>query len=606
MAKTPFKTVLFLILFTMSVLLVSLGGSLWFLSMQNIHKFESIFTTIATVEQKPSGSSKVATWDWESESNQYVTKNEYGPLHTLKNLQLEGIEYLSGPEIRPYYSAYTPDLRLFDDKMGGPNNGMIVEASPEVDCIPAGPVKMKIKKVLYSYYRVNEPYFYFCDHNNKTPEKLYANKTYVMSITDGTPHHFKSLPFEKWVFEYVPVEGVATEQADKNGNLVKSQFENASYQEVTENFYNTDAGKRWLALCEARNLATHSVAVTATDNTNMMLPFYNEDSYILEGNALSEEDYKLGNKVCLVSRLLARWNSLKVGDKIRLPLRSANYADSANLGIDLEFVAAIGLLNAKGEVYPVFEDSSYTIVGIYDTQPGSSLAYGYRLNDDEIIVPKASIKNSDENNIMRAGRMRNYTTSFQIPNGDIDKFQEVFSKTGIKDLEITFYDKGYTRLEKGLLNMKQMSISMLIAGSITAIFILLFFCNMMITKQRKRTAIERSLGMTKNQCIWSLLSGILLIAMLGSLFGSIGGTLLSHSAAGNMTSIERYDRQYSAGKPDSLDKEKELEIGTTTSSEVGIAVVSGIAMFTLAGLIAFYDIRKNLQCEPLELLSNSE
>ncbi len=285
-------------------------------------------------------------------------------------------------------------------------------------------------------------------------------------------------------------------------------------------------------------------------------------------------------------------------------MRSANYADSANLGMNSEFWAGIGILNAKGEVYQVFEDSYYTISGIYDTLYGSALATGYRLQENEIIVPKASIKNSDENNILRGGRMRGYTTSFQIPNGDIDEFQEAFSKTGINDLEITFYDKGYSRLEGGLINMKRMSMSMLIAGSITALFVLLFFCNMLITRQRKRTAIERSLGMTKKECTWSLLSGILLIVLIGSFLGSISGTLLSHKASSSMTSIERYDRNYS--KLTALNSETEVNISDTGSSNIGIAVVTGIAMFAVAGLIATYDIHKNLQCEPLELLSSSE
>lgn len=606
LVKTPVKTILFLLLFMVSVLLVSLGGSLWFLTQENIHKFENIFTTIATVEQKPVSSSKEKIWDWESKAYHYTTKDEYGPIHTLADLQLDGIEYLSGPEIRPYYAAYSPYVRRMEDEIGGNSNCMIVEVSPEKDCIPAGPVRMNIKKVLFSYYKVNQPYFYLCDHNNKNPDKFYADKTYVMSVTDGFTHNFYTTPANEWIFEYNLADGVATEQATKDGKLIDAKFKNVSYQEVTENFYDTEDGKRWLALSKARKLACESVPVTATENTNLMLPFYNGDAFILDGNELSEEDYTLGNKVCLISRHFAKLTSLKIGDKIHLPLRTANYADSANIGIERERWAGISLLNAEGKAYEVFEESDYTIKGIYDVLPGTSLATGYRLHENEIIVPRKSIKNSDENNILKAGIMKGYTTSFQIPNGDIDKFMEAWNKTGITDLEITFYDKGYSRLESGLLNMKRMSLSMLIAGSITAIFILLFFCNMLITKQRKRTAIERSLGMTKKQCIGSLLAGILLVAFFGSILGSIGGTVLSQNVSGNMVSIERYSREYTVGKPESLDAEKEAQLSTASSSQVAIAVVSGITMFSIAGLIAVYDIRKNLKCEPLELLSSVE
>ncbi len=594
--RTPVKTVLFFLLAGMAAALLSTGGGLWKMCRENMVYFESLFQTIATAEQKPVQIIKDESWDWEREKYTTYNRKEYGDVIPLSVLDFEGADYISGPETRAWYAAYVPDYLLLDYNEGV-SNPMIVEASPVEDGIPAGPIKMEIKNILYSYYRYNAPFFNYCDHNNPSPEMMYADKTYIMCLIDGLPHGWQSP--NPGPNEFVPCSGVISTQARPDGSRIPNDLSGDYIAEVTPGFYETEEGKHWQALIQEFEIGYwKSVPVTATENTDLIPMFYDGNIFMEQGRGFTEEDYREGKKVCLISRKFARRNEFEVGDILHLPLRSANYTKSA-------YISGEGYLTAKGDVYPVFEDGYWEICGIYDVLPGGSTkGHGYRMAYNEIIIPKSSMENSDSENIAEPGYMRGYTTSFEIPNGTIEHWKSLWEQQGIDGLEITFYDRGYSVLEAGLKRMNRMAIILLVTGAVSAVCVLIFFCHMFITKQSTRTAIERSLGLSKGQCAASLLSGILLIVLCGCIIGSIGGYYCSTTAAQKVTQVERFDRRYSSGMMSISEDEEATTYLITGDWRVG--AVTGSAILVLAAGIAFTMIQKSLKREPLVLLSGRE
>ncbi|MDE7232554.1 MAG: ABC transporter permease, partial [Lachnospiraceae bacterium] len=101
--RTPVKTVLFLLLLAFTVALVSAGGSLWELCGANMERFEDIFVTIGTVEQRPERTVQEGVWSANTKDYRYYNSRIYGDTIPLSVLNLEGVEYLSGPEQRAYY-----------------------------------------------------------------------------------------------------------------------------------------------------------------------------------------------------------------------------------------------------------------------------------------------------------------------------------------------------------------------------------------------------------------------------------------------------------------------------------------------------------------------
>lgn len=620
LVRTPVKTILFFLLLGFTVALVCAGGNLWKLCSDNLERFETIFTTIGTVEQRPERVEQEAEWFADLEDYRYFNCRVYGENVPVDVLDFEGAGYLSGPEQRAYYEALPQDYELKED-LEGWRQGMIVEASPLEDGAPAGPVKMEFKRVLFSTYPINTLTFYLCDHYTEHPRMLYAGKTYLMALVDGSAHDWEENGAAA-TFEYWPMEGPYSTQTDAEGKRLPTDLTGDWIAEVTPGFYESKEGQAWLRFCEdyEQRGVYVSFPVTATQNLNLVMAFYNKEAYIAEGEAFSEEDYSLGNRVCLVPDRFAVRNNLKVGDSLHLALRYANYAESANRG------GGEGRLTAEGEFYDVFEESDYEIKGVYAVGIGGSEGdWGYMLERNEVFIPTASIKNSNENNIAEYGPMMGYTTSFQIPNGSesIENYKALWEAQGIDNVEITFYDGGYTKLEGGLKNMRNMALLLLATGIVSAVCIVIFFCHIFIAKQKKRTAIERSLGMTKGQCLSSLLIGILVIALAGSAAGAFAGQAFAGRAAARMEQTETFSTLFSNGAVQ-LDREREEQEklegkndGSEEETEVAESVYlietdwrmsvvcgGGVFLFTLAAAVT--GICGNLRREPMELLATAE
>ena len=596
--RTPVKTVLFFLLITFAAILSTLGSNLWRMSSANIKAFEEVFTTIGTVEQKQTILTKNEIWDSMQQTKMTYYYSEYNAPIPVSVLNFKGADYLYQPEKRPFYGAYLPGYQLLPPNVNWGLGEIIIEFTVNEDCIPDHPVKINVIKQIFSRYPINTPTLWFCDRYNPTPDKLYAGKTYIMAMVD-TYDWFVETEIS---ITYIPLDRVGSYQYTEEGTLVPDDTRSIICEEVTEGFYETEHGKRWLNLAECIDRPYHTVPVTATNSTKLLIPFYNGTTYVDQGEDISKEEYENGDKVCLVSNSFARYNNLKVGDKLTLPLYYANYRSSAGRAFgSSEVWADFNPLNAKGEPYSVFFEGEYTIVGLYQSIGGGNSS-GYIMAANEIVIPAKSIDASDRNNIVAYGPMMGYTTSFQIPNGTIEEYRKNFQKLGIDELEIKFYDKGYTELRAGLEHIKGMSLLLLAAGLMATVLILVFFCNMFITKQKKRTAIERSLGMSKWSCTRSMIYGILLIVLIGSIIGSLAGFFLTDKAASVLNGSNYYDTTYTNGSVSKASEEESTEL-EYAKPDLVLSMTTGGIIVILAMLLSYAVVTNNLKSEPLELLS---
>lgn len=81
-----------------------------------------------------------------------------------------------------------------------------------------------------------------------------------------------------------------------------------------------DSTSSWRMAMESIQTNNHSVPVLAVDSVEGMLEFASGRTQITQGRSISQEEYRDGAAVCLISETLARESGLDVGDTLPLSL----------------------------------------------------------------------------------------------------------------------------------------------------------------------------------------------------------------------------------------------------------------------------------------------
>lgn len=634
MMRTPLRSALFLVLVSLSASLLTLGVALFLIGETNMKKLEEAFVTIGTVSQTPDRSEKGRYWDAEKKKYSPYLLPVYDKYVSPDVLLFDGADYIIAPKHRPYYGAYDPNLKYPDNSYirliaQTRERYPIDVVTPTEDCVPDHPVRLKLVRELYGLYGNKERRIgdwetvVFCDHNNPNPQTLYAGKDYVMAL-ELRPSHLEwkrtHTGVDAMFGEYVPrnldYNYIVSSQYTPEGNLIPDEKPlDSSWQEVTDGFFDTADGQRWLELAKAMDMTEHTYPVIPTDSTQLLMSFYNGNSSILQGRDISAEEYSQGQLVCLISRQFAELNGYAVGDAVPISLYYADYRDSASRDFPPDGLPVGNpnhLLNAQGKCYDIFYRNNYTVVGIYNEINQISSSEGYDMAGFGVVIPSASVRSSDANNILDYGPMKGYNTVFQIPNGSVEQYLERWrAVSGAGDngkagfgLAISIYDKGYTQIKEGLLQMRQVAVALLVSGLLVTVLILLFFCNLFIGKQKRRTAIERSLGMGKRSCTISLLTGVLAIVTLGSLLGSGAGYALSGAVTGLLASLSKsvsFSTEFSNWAQSAANADQMKFVSGTVGPLVPLLCGASIVLLALG--ISLVQIHSNLRSEPLKLLS---
>lgn len=216
-----------------------------------------------------------------------------------------------------------------------------------------------------------------------------------------------------------------------------------------------------------------------------------------------------------------------------------------------------------------------------------------------------------DTNVAYCGPLRGTNVFFKIPNGSIASFDKKLRENVPQagELTITYDDNGYEDVMPSLKRTRLTAILTCVAGSAASVAAVIFLLYFFIAKESRRTAIERGLGMSKRQCYVSLVSGILVLALIGTVLGSGLGLLMIGRADINSSKMEDekgmysvYSTQYSdwtskwssvAQAPENDDVQAPLVALTCT---VPLALV--IFIFALSMVMVNF----NLRIEPIELL----
>ena len=621
MLRTPLQLLLIIVLVMIVTVMLVVGGNLWVTSDRISKAYENDFITIGTVTQKPDAVVEVEEWD--AERGDYLIRkaSRYNRYATEADLAFPEITYLVEPEKRVYWGSYAPEYLHEDDFLIYPNDDFVIvaEFSPMEDCIPDESVLIEITKILGDAKMLEGAVMWFCDHENRYPDELKADKTYVAQISD---HHWthgnrwEESGHEDRTLEYNP-EIVEPTLYTPEGKRIEDPLEMQAIYEVTEGFYETEAGQRLLAIANMGAIYNDTQPVLGTNSTDLLLPFYEGSAWVYEGRYPTAEEYAQGSPVCLAPREFVENNGLSVGDQVMTHLYYTGTADRMDVNYMIAGGGSFGFsfLGLDGKLLSPFEEKTYTIVGLYDYTPSVK-----GIGREELIVPLASVQNKLEN-IVDFGAMADGNTSFRIENGTIADFLEASAKNGVDNLIYTFYDRGYSALVEEIQNLKNMSAALLIMGLIAAVILTLQISHIYITKQKRRLSIERLLGMTGKQCRNICLAGILILLLLGTVPGVAAGMSLADEIgvedaaqekkedAGQETAEETVIEQETFSRKYSnlgMAVETEIDLSGQNQGEPVVSCMMGALVIVLGMSISGIKVRSLLKGEPLYLLESQD
>ena len=603
MCRRPLQLLLMIVLVMIVTVMLVVGGNLWLTSDRISKAYEDDFITIGTVTQKPDTVVEVEEWDAERGDYLIRKSRRYNRYATEEDLAFPEIKYLVEPEKRVYWGSYAPDYLHANDFWIYPEDDFVIvaEFSPMEDCVPNESVLIKITKILGDAKMLEGAVVWFCDHYNRYPEELKADKTYVAKIS-----WVKQTHGNRWeesghldaTLEYGP-EKVSPVLYTPEGKRIDDTLEMQAIYEVTEGFYETDAGKRLQAISNMGAVYNDTQPVVGTNSTDLLLPFYEGSAWVYEGRYPTAEEYAQGSPVCLAPREFAENNGLSVGDQVMTHLYYTCTADH----VDVNYMIAGGggfgfsFLGLDGKLLSPFEEKAYTIVGIYDYTPSVK-----GIGREELIVPLNSVHNKTENYV-QFGAMADGNTSFQIENGTIADFLEASAKNGVDNLVYTFYDRGYSALMEEIQNLKNMSAALLVMGLIAAVILTLQISHIYITKQKHRLSIERLLGMTGKKCRNICLAGILILLLLGIVPGVAAGMAVSERVNIEDVGQEKLNRKYSNL---GLMAETEIDLSGQNQGDFAVSCMMGGLVLVLGMGLCAYKARQVLGQEALYLVSGEE
>ena len=563
---------------------------------------DETFVTIGTVEQKEQSTVMEQWWDAGLQDYIYQETETYGDFLTTDLLEKLDIDFITAPRQRPYFGAYSEGLRTggeltdesftgiflaeirvledavseFAAKADAPGTDVqkadasgtdvrkadasetdVPESDvPEPDvpgaCVPDHPIPVEVTRVLWGSESFSGKKIYFCDHRTEQPEPMEAEKTYLTFLSMNPVNADKHKDFEGT--EYMPLR----------------LYENQArlWYEVTEDFYGTEEGIRWEKIAGMLKLCYESMLpVTPVSDLQLLRPFHDGDAVLEEGREIDPSEYESGAKVCLVPQKFAKQNDLRTGDHFPLQFYFADYqyplcqVGLGNGGLDME------ALDADGNVLEPFQESEYEIIGIY-SYPVVLTSDPHAFVNNQIFVPENSITEDFQNHVVGRGPMQAYNTSFRIKNGSAEKFLEEFSRLPESSLlEIEFDDGGYEAFASKMKNTRIVAAVLFFAGFALLLATIAFLMYFMIWKQKRRTAVERALGMTNRQCAVSLLSGIVLLtAVCGTAGAAVGMQMDRAVQKAAVSGEEEFSTAYTKGI---LEEEGRAGEGTSSAVDEG-------------------------------------
>ena len=320
-------------------------------------------------------------------------------------------------------------------------------------------------------------------------ELLYSDPTTGTEVMNVDPDAFGWFSFAVDMFK--DTGEIMVEDPQQPGNwrpetVDYTQYNLPSIQELPDGVTAQeviDSTSSWRMAMESIQTNNHSVPVLAVDSVEGMLEFASGRTQITQGRSISQEEYRDGAAVCLISETLARESGLDVGDTLPLSL----YEKEKNL-----MPTMVGDSDPTAYYYlpqrGFQQETEYTVIGLYrqSSEWGKTVA---SFTPNSVLTPKKSVTCAMEtgSSAIEASPSGLWGTMI-LKNGTADQMESRLAENGLGGT-VTYYDQGYSDIVESLDGYTRVSRTVLCVGLALWAVVLAAYC-VLLPMQEGKTALR--------------------------------------------------------------------------------------------------------------------
>ena len=323
-------------------------------------------------------------------------------------------------------------------------------------------------------------------------ELIYSDPATGIEVTNIDPDAFGQFSFA--VDALKDTGEIMVEDPQQPGNwrpetVDYTQYNLPSIQELPDGVTAQeviDSTSSWRMAMESIQTNNHSVPVLAVDSVEGMLEFASGRTQITQGRSISQDEYRDGAAVCLISETLARESGLDVGDTLPLSL----YENEKSL--PWTFRTTVGDSDPTASYYlpqrGFQQETEYTVIGLY--RQSNEWSQGVAsFTPNTVLVPRKSVTCAVETGETGLGVSSGCLwETMVLQNGTIDQMEARLKENGLGGT-VTYYDQGYSDIVESLDGYNRVSRTVLLVGLALWAVVLAAYC-VLLPMQEGKTALR--------------------------------------------------------------------------------------------------------------------
>ncbi len=389
---------------------------------------------------------------------------------------------------------------------------------------------------------------------------LYPDVEYVMSVKGGTywqrnektgvytwigdySGSGSSMKLDIHPFDYYTDDFLYYNKSgihDSNVSQISTVLQNMPF--ALQRYEDVKDDPLWQECCQAIEYSAHSFTVTRTEDISLIPAWYQDAMYLHEGRMITDEEYKSGAKVCMVSAQMAAYQGWQVGDKLDMHLYDYDAFYDRSSVIYSNYTGPQNYLPSPDylkECGGFFEEDTYEIVGIFGQREfidfGDTAEEVYYNPWNAIYIPANAAPNAPE------GPIQPSLLTIQLKNGSINEFKAAVEELGLTEqkpgeyeIKLSYFDQGYDKIKPGLMEMNR-NAKLLLGLSSVLLLVTMILMAFLFAQQHKHSAgILRMLGGSKKQAFIAILTCAAVVVAVGGVIGTILGGVLTQSVGASI------------------------------------------------------------------------